>query len=183
MHTGAEAALLGRLAARRRVAVEIGVYEGSSAVVLVRAMDRGATLHLVDPYVTNALRSGWRGVERATRRTVMREARRHDGPRVRWHVAYSHDAARGWSDPVDLLFIDGDHTETGARQDWDDWSGFVVAGGDVVFHDARHGRPGGGGLPGPTAVVDRLFRGPGALAGWELAEEVDSAVVVRRAGA
>jgi hypothetical protein len=35
------------------------------------------------------------------------------------------------------------------------------------------------GWPGPTAVVDDLFRGDGTPA-WELAAEVDRTVVVRR---
>jgi biotin operon repressor len=46
--------------------------------------------------------------------------------------------------------------------------------------DARQGVAGGRGLPGPTAVVDRLFRGPGALRGWRVDREVDRAVAVRR---
>jgi hypothetical protein len=51
----------------------------------------------------------------------------------------------------------------------------------VLFHDARASQPGGRGLPGPTAVVDRLFRGPRALLDWEISDEVDRAVAVRYA--
>jgi predicted O-methyltransferase YrrM len=183
MHTEPEAALLRRLAATRGCVVEVGVYEGSSSVQLVDAMAPGATLHLVDPYVENALRSGWRGVERATRRTVERAARRSGGPRLRWHVCTSEEAAQGWNGtPVDVVFIDGDHTHEGARLDWDLWSPRVAPGGAVVFHDAREGKPGGRGLPGPTAVVDELFRGDAAVAGWAIADEVDSAVAVERRG-
>ncbi|MBA2629876.1 MAG: hypothetical protein H0U84_02495, partial [Thermoleophilaceae bacterium] len=50
MHTAAEAELLSGLAQGRRRAVEIGVYEGSSALVFVGALPRGADLHLVDPF-------------------------------------------------------------------------------------------------------------------------------------
>jgi hypothetical protein len=82
---------------------------------------------------------------------------------------------------VDLVFIDGDHSEIGVAKDWDTWHPFVVEGGTVLFHDARESQPGGRGLPGPTAVVDRLFRGPRALPGWEIADEVDRAVAVRSA--
>jgi predicted O-methyltransferase YrrM len=180
MHTGAEGELLRRLAAGRRVVVEIGVYEGSSAVVLADALGPAATFHLVDPYVENALHPGWRGVERATRRTVERAAGR-SGPRLRWHVCTSEVAAAAWEGTeIDLVFIDGDHTEAAARLDWELWHGFVPAGGVVVFHDARAGRPGGRGLPGPTAVVDALFRGEHPVRGWRIADEVDSAVVVER---
>jgi hypothetical protein len=56
----------------------------------------------------------------------------------------------------------------------------VAVGGHVVFHDARMGRPGGRGLPGPTAVVDRHFRSPDAHEAWEIAAEADRTVAVRR---
>jgi Methyltransferase domain len=181
MHTEREGELLRRLAAARACVVEVGVYEGSSSVQLVAAMGPDATLHLVDPYVENALRSGWRGVERATRRTVARATRRSGGPRLRWHVCTSEEAAGGWnSTPVDLVFIDGDHTRNGARLDWDLWSRHVPVGGAVVFHDAREGKPEGRGLPGPTAVIDELFRGASPMVGWVIGEEVDSAVAVVR---
>jgi predicted O-methyltransferase YrrM len=182
MHSDAEAALLRELARGRRRVVEIGVYEGSSAVVLCEVLDPGAELHLVDPFGHHpmALPEGWGATERASRRVVARAARRHDGPVVRWHIAMSEDAARGWTAPVDLVFIDGDHSEEGCTLDWELWHPFVEPGGVVLFHDARETQPGGRGLPGPTAVVDRLFRGPGALPGWTILREADRAVAVAR---
>jgi predicted O-methyltransferase YrrM len=180
MHSPAEAALLAELAHGRRTAVEVGVYEGSSAVVLCRSLPRDADLHLIDPFTGNALLPGWRGVESATRRVVGREARARGGPRVHWHVELSEQAAARWSQPLDLLFIDGDHSERGCRLDWDAWSPFVGQGGVVVFHDARDRVAGGGGLPGPTAVVDTLFRGSGAIEGWRVRDEVETTVAVER---
>lgn len=181
MHSAGEAALLGRLAAGRRRVVEVGVYEGSSAVVLCRVLGPEAELHLVDPFGhhPDALRPGWGATEAATRRVVARAAR-GSGPRIVWHVAFSADAARAWSGgPVDLVFIDGDHSEAGARADWEGWAPHVQPGGIVAFHDARAGRPAGVGLPGPTAVVDGAVRGN---PGWEIAEEVDGMVAARRTG-
>jgi hypothetical protein len=99
---------------------------------------------------------------------------------VTWHVDYSTELAKRWEGGVDLVFIDGDHTEEGVRADWEDWHGFVEPGGGVVFHDARATQPGGRGLPGPTAVVDGLFRGPDAVAGWSVAREADRTVAVVR---
>ena len=80
------------------------------------------------------------------------------------------------------MFIDGDHSEEGARRDWEDWHGFVEPGGVVIFHDAREGKPGGGGLPGPTAVVDSVLRSASRPAGWDIAEELDTMVVAARVG-
>ena len=182
MHTGAEAALLARHAAGRRTVVEIGTYEGSSAVVLARAMEPGATLHLIDSYEGNALLFGWKGTERATRRVMERVTRELGGPQIEWHIARSTAVAAEWSVPIDLLFIDGDHSEQGTRSDWDAFSGHVAPGGVVIFHDARHGEPRGGDAgPGPRLVVDSLFRGEDALPGWRIVEEVDSSVAVERA--
>jgi hypothetical protein len=62
----------------------------------------------------------------------------------------------------------------------------VRPGGVVVFHDARMGKPGGeglpgeGGVPGPTTLVDELFRGPRAIDGWRIVADVQSTVAVER---
>ncbi|HEU4658158.1 MAG TPA: class I SAM-dependent methyltransferase [Capillimicrobium sp.] len=184
MHSEAEAELLRRLARDARRVVEIGVYEGSSAVAVAEVMGPSQELHLIDPFGHHptALPSGWGATERASRRVVARAAR-HGGPRVTWHVALSHDVAPAWTAPIDLLFIDGDHAEEGVQRDWDDWHGHIAPGGHVLFHDARDGRPEGRGLPGPTAVVDRLVRGPqGPPPGWSIAAEVDRTVALRRDG-
>jgi predicted O-methyltransferase YrrM len=117
--------------------VEIGVYEGASALELCSVLRAPAELHLMDPF---------------------------------------------GEQPVDLVFVDGDHLEPGVRTDWPAWSPLVRRGGHVVFHDARLDKPGGRGLPGPTKVVDELFRGPGAVCGWEVVAEVDRCVAVRRTG-
>jgi hypothetical protein len=56
----------------------------------------------------------------------------------------------------------------------------VEPGGAVVFYDVRLTQEGGRGLLGPTAVVDGLFCGDGALAGWRIAVEADRTVAVVR---
>ena len=180
MHSEADAGVLRSVAVGRRRVVEIGVYEGSSAVVLCEVLEPDAELHLIDPFGEQgrALPAGWGATEGASRRVVERARRRHHGPRVVWHVDYSAAVAARWHDPVDLVFIDGDHTEEGVRADWEGWHRFVEPGGAVVFHDARASREGGRGLPGPTAVVDQLFRGPEVIPGWRIVAEADRTVVV-----
>jgi predicted O-methyltransferase YrrM len=183
MHSDGEAATLARLAGGARRVVELGVYEGSSAVVLVRAMTPGSELVLVDPYSADtrwaALPQGAWANATASRLAVAR-ARRRGGPAVRWIRQRSQDVGRSWSGrPVDLLFIDGDHSYEGCREDWEMWRDHVALGGFVAFHDARVGKPGGRGAPGPTRVVDETFRA-GADSGWTLVDEIDALVVVRR---
>jgi predicted O-methyltransferase YrrM len=182
MHAPAEAALLVELAAGSRRAVEIGVYEGSSAVATVGALPAGAELHLIDPFGhhPDALRAGDAATAWATRRAVARAARARPDVRVVWHVERSEDTAAGWSEPVDLVFVDGDHSEEGCELDWRLWQPHVAPGGRVVFHDARDGSADGRGLPGPTAVVDRTFRDGAPPPGWAIEREVASMVVARR---
>jgi predicted O-methyltransferase YrrM len=184
MHSEAEAAELARLAAGARVVVEIGVFEGSSAVVLARAMGASAELHLVDPFEDAsgwALRADAQADPRAARLAVRRAAGR-SGPGLVWHWTTSERAARAWDGrPVDLVFVDGDHSPEGCRLDWDLWHPFVAPGGAVAFHDARSSQPGGTGGEGPTRVVDELFRAGEPPRNWSIADEVDSLVVVRRA--
>jgi predicted O-methyltransferase YrrM len=178
MHSAAESELLAELARGRARAVEIGVYEGSSAVVLAGALPADATLHLIDPFGENpTLLPGWAGVEAATRRVVRRAARRRgEGPLVVWHVQRSEDTAAHWREPVDLVFIDGDHSEAGCRLDWELWSPFVAPGGVVLFHDVT----GPYALPGPRAVFEDLFRAGQPPDGWRIRAEVDTAVAVER---
>src|ERR1700753_1180572 len=117
MHSEAEAAMLVALVHGARRVVELGVYEGSSAVVLVRALDPGAELVLVDPYTVEtrwaALPQGAYATATGTRLAVAR-ARGRTGPRVRWIRARSQDVGRAWAGgPVDVVFIDGDHSYDG----------------------------------------------------------------------
>jgi predicted O-methyltransferase YrrM len=185
MHTAAEAETLSRLATSARRVVELGVYEGSSAWVFCDALTPEAELHLIDPFVDEsgwALRPGWHATPAATRLAVRRRARR-GGPKICWHIARSQDVGRVWSGPpVDLVFIDGDHSPQACREDWDVWHPHVRPGGAVAFHDARLGLPGGAGSPGPTSVVTDLFREAAPPDGWRVEAEVDSLVVVRRIG-
>ncbi|HEY3866521.1 MAG TPA: class I SAM-dependent methyltransferase [Solirubrobacteraceae bacterium] len=184
MHSEEDARVLLEAARGARRVVEIGVYEGSSAVALCETLGPDAELHLVDPFGAHpdALPNGWGATEWATRRVVARTLRAcgPDAPSVHWHVALSHELAARWEGDVDMVFIDGDHSEAGCALDWSAWHGFVAPGGRVVFHDARADRAEGRGLPGPTVVVGRHFRAAEPAPGWEIDAEADRTVVVRR---
>ena len=64
-------------------------------------------------------------------------------------VASSEEAAHGWSNPIRLLFIDGEHSYEASRRDFELWSPFVVHGGLVCFHDI-------GAWPGVTKFYQEL---------------------------
>lgn len=180
MNSTAEMDVLACLATDARRVVEIGVYEGSSAIVLSQALGSGSELHLVDPFLGggSALQPGWRANPTATRLAV-RRATRQDGPTIHWHMSRSQDVGRSWTvGTVDLIFIDGDHSHEACREDWEVWHPHVSRSGAVAFHDARAGRPDGAGSPGPTAVVNGLFRE--TMSDWLITHEEDTLVVVKR---
>jgi predicted O-methyltransferase YrrM len=183
MHSREDARVLLDAASGAGSVVEIGVYEGASALLLCEHLGPDAQLHLIDPFGAHpdALPSGWGATEWATRRAVARTLRRAGthAPEVRWHIAMSHEVAASWQGTVDVVFIDGDHSEAGCELDWTKWHGLVAPGGRIVFHDAREGIPGGRGLPGPSAVVTRHLRGAGTP-GWSIVDEGDRTVACRR---
>jgi predicted O-methyltransferase YrrM len=72
-------------------------------------------------------------------------------------------------EPLELLFVDGDHSHEGARADYERWRAFVRPGGHLLFHDAvdtgRYGNvyAGVAQLVQKIAATDRDFeRRPGA---------------------
>jgi predicted O-methyltransferase YrrM len=78
----------------------------------------------------------------------------------------------------DLVFIDGDRSPRGCREEWDVWYPHVRVGGVVAFHDAGPRHPG----RDRQAWPDRgrqLAPGPAAVR-WDLVAEVDSLVVAQR---
>lgn len=50
-------------------------------------------------------------------------------------VCRSELAARAWGTPLGLVFIDGGHALETVRADYRAWSGHLVPGGLLVFHD------------------------------------------------
>jgi len=174
-HTAREHEALKKWAAGRASLVEIGVAEGASAIALREAMSPRGTLWLIDPYHLSRMRY-LNAMKRAAHRAV--ESCRNG--RVVWIEKFSSVAATDWNCQIDFLFIDGDHSGTGAQQDWDNWYRFVVPGGVVAFHDGAV-FPGGWTRQdwGPVRLVGRLFRDQ-TLPGWRIVQQVDSLVVVER---
>ena len=129
MHSAEDARVLLEAAKGAKRVVEIGVYEGSSALALCAILGPDAELHLVDPFGSHpdALPTGWGATEWATRRVVSRALRRRGSDRAERSLAYalSHEVATSWSGEVDVVFIDGDHSEAGCELDWSCWHPFV----------------------------------------------------------
>lgn len=54
-------------------------------------------------------------------------------------ISKSADLARGWTKPIEFLWIDGDHSYRGCLADIRNWSRQVTKGGYIGFHDFADG--------------------------------------------
>ncbi len=52
-----------------------------------------------------------------------------------WDFIMGDSKSVGWDKPVDILFIDGDHTYNGVKADFEKFFPFVKEGGLVLMHD------------------------------------------------
>lgn len=123
-------------AERPRTVLEIGTRSGGTFFLLCRLSDPRAMVISLD------LPGGrWGGGYGAYRVPVIHRMKQ---PRQSLHLVRgdSHDAATRdrvrrilARRPIDLLFIDGDHSYDGVRQDFEMYAPLVRPGGAVVLHD------------------------------------------------
>lgn len=130
------------------IAVEIGTYCGKSTVLLgAAAAETGSVLYTIDHHHgSEEHQPGWEFHDTTMvdpvsgrfdtlptfRRTL--DAAGLDDTVVAV-VGKSTVVARGWRTPLQLLFIDGGHSETAAQQDFDGWARWVAVGGTLLIHD------------------------------------------------
>jgi predicted O-methyltransferase YrrM len=172
-----EAAALAAAAARaseRGPILEIGSYCGKSTICLALAMaaseallfaldhHRGSEEHqpgeaFHDPDIYDE------GLERVD---SFREFRRNIDragvvERVIPLVATSEMAARHWTTPLAMVFIDGGHSLDAALADYRRWSGHILKGGTLAIHDVYPDAATGGQAPYAVyrlALESGLFR-------------------------
>jgi predicted O-methyltransferase YrrM len=61
---------------------------------------------------------------------------------IDWTYIVGDSKTAEWDKPIDILFIDGDHTYEGAKADFEKYSKFVKPGGIIFMHDVSHHRYG-----------------------------------------
>ena len=177
MLTEHDIAMLEKWGCDRRALVEIGIFEGGSAVRLRQVIHPEGMLTLIDPFVPDSI-SGMQGSYWISRVIVNRCRRGH----VEFIRDFSFNVVKNWTRPLDFVFIDGDHSEKATRQDFEDWERHVRPGGVILFHDARLDQPpvqAWMGAEGSTAAVNRLFR-QNTHPRWRIVDEGGSIVAVQR---
>ncbi|MBI2172702.1 MAG: class I SAM-dependent methyltransferase [Candidatus Aenigmarchaeota archaeon] len=124
--------------------VEIGSWKGKSTVWLAEGSraGRGLKIHAIDPH------KGYDG------KSTLKEfkdniARAGVGGMIIPVVKTSEEAAKGFSKPVGLIFIDGSHEYNDVKKDFELWFPRLVDGGVMAFHDTL-------GYDGPRRLVNEL---------------------------
>ena len=149
------------------VILEIGSFKGKSTVGLASVAmryGRGPVI-TVDPHTGPSVtdpKVGASGSSWDDFRTSLRAAGVEGA--VEAHRQYSRDLARGWTRPIRFLWIDGDHTYRGSKEDIDLFRPHLVPGAIVALHDVLHT------FEGPVRVfaedlLDSEQFGPAGLCG------------------
>jgi len=165
-----EAALLYRTVRDEGAAsiVEIGRFKGGSTLLIAAAMEPGSTLWSYDLHVPVRDDLTGAGLD-AELREALHRVGLESGVNLLVGDSRLVEIPPG---PIDVLFIDGDHSYEGARADAERWGPHVRSGGHMMFHDAV--RTGGYATTFPgveqavrEAVAGGLFtavRGAGTIA-------------------
>src|SRR2546430_16537772 len=165
-----EARFLGMLAAcvpARGTIVEIGSFKGKSTVMLafVAARYGLGPVVAIDPHTSPCntdpgISAGSSTFEEFLASVKAAGLTEH----VEIHREYSREIAKRWNRPIRLLWIDGDHTFRGAKEDFDLFTPHLVKDGVVALHDALNA------FEGPIRVfVEEILRSDqlGAAGGGE----------------
>lgn len=155
-----EAAYLYRLARSLRGAtcLEIGRFKGGSSFLLAAAIDNESTLVSIDNHSKMQRTFSGADLDRE-----LSEALARYGLNAKVKLLVGDSATFPVAgESYDLIFIDGDHTYEGVRQDWLNVRCGLKPEGHVLFHDAGSTRPSAIPHEGVARFVGELERAEAA---------------------
>ena len=126
---------IARRYASNGIIVEIGSYLGKSSNYLAGALTKGGHLYCIDPWFGEG---GWikgkTGKETDTYNQFLSNMKSWTGKFTALR-GYSTDVVKNWTQQIDLLWIDGDHTYEGCSSDIMLWYPFLKKDGWICLHD------------------------------------------------
>ena len=123
------------------IILEIGSFKGKSTVGLASIAQRYGLgpVVAVDPHTAPAVTDFGHGAHASSWVDFQASLRDAGVERnVEAHRAYSRDLAQGWTRSIRFLWIDGDHTYRGAKEDIDLFRPHLAPGAIVAMHDVLH---------------------------------------------
>jgi predicted O-methyltransferase YrrM len=121
--------------------VEIGSFKGKSTIVLasIAAHYGFGPVISIDPHTAPSITDPMLGAQKSSYDDFLANLRNAGMEKhVEAYRAPSVEVAPQWTRPIRLLWIDGDHTYAGARQDFELFLPHLSAGAIVAFHDTLH---------------------------------------------
>jgi predicted O-methyltransferase YrrM len=143
-----EARFLGLLTAcvpAKGAIVEIGSYKGRSTVMLAKvAAHYGCgPVVAIDPHNSPILFDHKSNPEASSYQDFLNNVHGAGvSEHVEPHAEYSKEVANSWNRPIRILWIDGDHSYEGAKNDLNGFLPHLVPEGVVAYHDALNNFPG-----------------------------------------
>lgn len=126
--------------------LEIGSFKGKSTVVLAKAaaLSDNPKVVAVDPMTAPSVTDPDLKNAASSLNDFQLNIRQHNvEEQVEFHCAFSSELAKTWSYPIRLLWIDGDHTYEGTKQDFTLFAQHLTDGAIVAMHDVLHEFEGG----------------------------------------
>jgi MMP 1-O-methyltransferase len=128
--------------------VEIGSFFGSGTILLAgpRGLRCSGVVHCVDPFDCSGDLFSIPHYKRILAEAGGGSLRDHFEENIRqagvaqWvkvHQGRSADVGQNWETLIDLLFLDGDQSRTGAQEAYDTWARFLKPGGVIALHNSE----------------------------------------------
>jgi len=165
------------------IAVEIGSWQGKSSICIAKglASKLEPRLFCIDPFDATgdeASRAAYRDratdldgpLRRAFESNLTRAGIRN---LVEVRAGLSYQQSTTFEAPIDLLFLDGDHSYLAVKRDFLDWTPKIRPGGHLAMHDVVHAVH-----DGPRRVVEEFVANDPL---WTEVRYVDSMLVARKA--
>ena len=134
-------ALLAACPTAKGEVLEIGSFKGKSTVILAKGASLTSETNIVavDPLTSPSTTDPDLQGEESCLKDFQINLRNAGVEKcVEFHQKRSSELAKVWNRDIRLLWIDGDHTYSGAKSDFDMFSRYLSDGAIIAIHDVLH---------------------------------------------